>query len=77
MRRMKLEIVAIAAIASGYIGLSIPALAQNTPPPTGGSAVLPIPAPHFGGVIGSKASESTPDFPKPSARRMVPQMFCS
>jgi arylsulfatase A-like enzyme len=36
---------------------------QNTPP-TGGSAVLPVPQPQFGGVIGPKASESTPDFPK-------------
>jgi arylsulfatase A-like enzyme len=47
-----------------------PALAQQsaTPvqstPPAGGSAVLPIPQPQFGGVIGRKASESTPDFPK-------------
>src|SRR5215475_7993771 len=43
-----------------------PAFAQqaSTPPPVGGSAVLPIPQPQFGGVIGRKASESTPDFPK-------------
>jgi arylsulfatase A-like enzyme len=47
-----------------------PALAQqsSTPdrstPPAGGSAVLPVPQPQFGGVIGRKASESTPDFPK-------------
>ena len=46
------------------------ALAQETTtpgqstPPQGGSAVLPIPQPQFGGVIGRKASESTPDFPK-------------
>jgi hypothetical protein len=46
------------------------ALAQETStsgqnkPPQGGSAVLPIPQPQFGGVIGRKASESTPDFPK-------------
>ena len=31
---------------------------------TRSSAVLPIPQPQFGGVIGRKASESTPDFPK-------------
>jgi arylsulfatase A-like enzyme len=47
-----------------------PALAQQsaTPvqstSPAGGSAVLPIPQPQFGGVIGRKASESMPDFPK-------------
>jgi hypothetical protein len=47
-----------------------PALAQQSPtpdqspPPTGGSAVLPIPQPQFRGVIGRKASDSTPDFPK-------------
>jgi arylsulfatase len=46
------------------------ALAQETSTsgqpnsPLGGSAVLPIPQPQFGGVIGRKASESTPDFPK-------------
>ena len=45
-----------------------PALAQQSPdqspPPTGGSAVLPVPQPQFSGVIGRKASDSTPDFPK-------------
>lgn len=47
-----------------------PALAQQSPtpnqgaPPIGGSAVLPIPQPQFRGVIGRKASDSTPDFPK-------------
>src|SRR5262245_65665857 len=46
-----------------------PALAQESPPsgitaPSGGSAVLPVPQPQFGGVIGRKADESTPDFPK-------------
>src|SRR5262245_44887857 len=45
------------------------ALAQQPSPsastgPIGGSAVLPVPQPQFGGVIGRKASESTPDFPK-------------
>src|SRR5262249_10181475 len=45
------------------ISLSSPALAQDTPP-QGGSAVLPIQQRLFGGVIGRKASDSTPDFPK-------------
>jgi Sulfatase len=47
---------------------SCPALAQQTANqvtlPAGGSAVLPAPQPQFRGVIGRKASESTPDFPK-------------
>jgi arylsulfatase len=30
----------------------------------GGSVVLPVPQPRFGGVVGRKASESKPDFPK-------------
>jgi hypothetical protein len=58
------ESVAIAALVSGCIGLSRPALAQSTPMPTGGSAVLPAPEPRFGGIIGRKASESKPDFPQ-------------
>jgi arylsulfatase A-like enzyme len=33
-------------------------------PPTGGSPILPVPNPPFGGVIGRKAKESKPDFPK-------------
>jgi arylsulfatase len=57
------ETVVIAAAVS-CIGLSNPALAQGTPPSTGGSAVLPAPEPPFGGVIGRTAKESTPDFPK-------------
>src|SRR5215470_17313244 len=32
--------------------------------PTGGSPILPVPDPPFGGVIGRKANESKPDFPK-------------
>src|SRR5262249_15625015 len=46
------------------------ALAQQTSspkpstPPAEGSAVLPVPQPQFRGVIGRKASDSTPDFPK-------------
>ena len=47
-----------------------PALAQQSSSPdqitlpSGGSAVLPVPQPQFRGVIGRKASESTPDFSK-------------
>src|SRR5215471_6567714 len=47
-----------------------PALAQQASipdqgtPPAGGSAVLPVPQPQFRGIIGRKASDSTPDFPK-------------
>src|SRR5262245_50531171 len=33
-------------------------------PPTGGSPVLPVPAPPFHGVIGRTAKDSKPDFPK-------------
>ena len=56
------ESALILAVCS-CIALSSPARAQDTPPQAG-SAVLPIPQPQFGGVIGRKASESTPDFPK-------------
>jgi arylsulfatase A-like enzyme len=59
-----LEGVAIAALVSACIGLSSPALAQSTPMPAGGSAVLPAPEPRFGGIIGRKAKESKPDFPQ-------------
>jgi arylsulfatase A-like enzyme len=58
------EGVAIAALVSACIGLSRPALAQSTPLPTGGSAILPAPEPQFHGVIGRKASDSKPDFPQ-------------
>ena len=40
--------------------------AQDKPaenPSTGGSPILPVPDPPFGGVIGRKANESKPDFP--------------
>jgi arylsulfatase A-like enzyme len=36
----------------------------STSPPTGGSSLLPVPDAPFGGIIGRKASESKPDFPK-------------
>src|SRR5215468_7661673 len=58
------ETVAIAAAVMGCIGLLTPAPAQDTRPPAGGSAVIPLPEPQFGGVIERTAKESTPDFPK-------------
>jgi arylsulfatase A-like enzyme len=64
LTRHLFEIVAIAAVIGSCIGLSSPALAQSVPPTQGGSVILPTPAPSFGGVIGRKASESKPDFPK-------------
>src|SRR5262244_325377 len=66
MRRTRhlFETVAIAAAVIGCVGLSTPASAQDTRQAAGGSAVLPVPAPQFGGVIGRTAKESTPDFPQ-------------
>jgi hypothetical protein len=66
MNRMKhlFGTTAVAAGISACIGLSGPALAQSTPAPTGGSAILPAPEPRFGGVIERKAKESEPDFPQ-------------
>ena len=61
------ETVAIAAALGSCIASSSSTLAQSTPPPPGGSVVLPAPEPRFGGVIGRKASESRPDFPKAMA----------
>jgi len=58
------EMVAIAAVIGSGIGLSNRALAQSAPPAPRGSVLLPAPAPPFEGVIGRKASESKPDFPK-------------
>ena len=49
-----------AATAAG--SLATPAAAQNSP--IGGQEILPVPDPPFGGVIGRKANESKPDFPK-------------
>jgi len=51
-------------VAAVSIGLSGVALAQSTPVRQGGSMLLPVPEQAFGGVIGRKASESKPDFPK-------------
>jgi len=64
LARHLFETAAIAAVVGSCIGLSTPALAQNAPPPSGGSVVLPVPQPRFGGVIGRKSRESKPDFPK-------------
>jgi Sulfatase len=58
------ECVAAAAIISGCICASSLALAEATTTPTGGSEILPAPEPQFHGIIGRKASESKPDFPK-------------
>jgi arylsulfatase A-like enzyme len=64
LTRHLFEMVAIAAVIGSCIGVSSPALPQSVPPAQGGSVILPTPAPSFGGVIGRKASESKPDFPK-------------
>jgi hypothetical protein len=63
-RRYLLETVAIGVVVSGCIGLSTPMLAQSTASPAAGSVILPAPEPQFGGIIGRKASESKPDFPR-------------
>src|SRR5258708_249281 len=63
-RKYLLETVAIAAVVSSCVGRSTVTLAQITPTPKGGSAILPTPEPGFGGIIGRKSSESKPDFPR-------------
>src|SRR5262249_884401 len=62
--RRLFEIVAIIAAVCCVLGLVNPAFAQGAPQAAGGSMVLPVPQPQFGGIIGRKASESKPDFPK-------------
>jgi arylsulfatase len=64
LTRHLFEMVAIAAVIGSCVGLSSRALAQSASPAPGGSVLLPAPAPPFEGVIGRKASESKPDFPK-------------
>jgi arylsulfatase len=50
---------------SGWLTTKLSAQQQSADkPPAGGAQVLPIPDPAFGGVIGGKAKESKPDFPK-------------
>jgi arylsulfatase A-like enzyme len=56
--------VAVAATIGTCIGVSGPALGQDAPSPAGSSMILPVPPSQFGGIIGRKASESTPDFPQ-------------
>ena len=64
-RKHLLETVAMTMVIGSCIGLSDRAVAQSvSPPPIGGSAILPAPEPQFGGIIGRKAKESKPDFPK-------------
>jgi arylsulfatase A-like enzyme len=78
MNRMKhlFGTTAVAAGISACIGLSGPALAQSTPAPSGGSAILPAPEPRFGGVIERKAKESKPDFPQAvTAPKGVPNVL--
>jgi arylsulfatase A-like enzyme len=58
------ECLAAAAIISACVGASSLAHAEVTAAPPGGSEILPAPEPRFHGIIGRKASESKPDFPK-------------
>src|SRR5215813_873420 len=62
--RRLFELVSIMAAVCCVLGLVNPAFAQGAPQAAGGSMVLPVPQPQFGGIIGRKASESKPDFPK-------------
>jgi arylsulfatase A-like enzyme len=56
---------AFLAAFAAFLGSELPAYAQSADSPTiGRSQILPVPDPPFRGVIGRKASESTPDFPK-------------
>src|SRR5262249_11501741 len=50
------------AAASAALSVSKPALSQTSP--ASGSEILPVPDKPFRGVIGRKATESKPDFPK-------------
>jgi hypothetical protein len=63
LSKHRLSLLAACCVAATLIAGCHPALAQVTLP-EGGSAVLPVPQAQFRGVIGRKASESTPDFPK-------------
>src|SRR5262245_43271683 len=71
--RMRTILPAMAMIVIGALfGTAWPGLLTNLyaedksreQSPTGGSQILPAPEPPFGGVIGRKANESRPDFPK-------------
>src|SRR5262245_63281145 len=45
-------------------GIAVGQNSTDSKPPTGGSPILPMLDAPFGGVIGRKANESKPDFPK-------------
>lgn len=66
--RFRTRIALLAASVSiVWLAGSSTVLAQDKPtdkPPAGGSPVLPAPDETFGGIVGRKASESKPDFPK-------------
>jgi hypothetical protein len=65
MNNKKHLLQSVAVIALGACtALWGPAFAQTPSTPQAGSAVLPAPEPRFGGIIGGKASESKPDFPR-------------
>jgi arylsulfatase len=73
MRVRTTFVTAALTTSSLLVGLAasggFPATAQAQDPstqksPTGGSPILPVPDAPFGGVIGRKAKESKPDFPK-------------
>jgi arylsulfatase len=65
-----LSLLTASCLGMTLAGGRYPALAQQSSSPdqitlpSGGAAVLPVPQPQFRGVLGRKASESTPDFPK-------------
>jgi len=63
MRHTRRQLLASVSSICAWIGTSGRAIAQ-TAPPAGGSPILPLPEPPFHGVIGRKASESKPDFPR-------------
>jgi len=63
MRHTRRQLLASVSFFCAWIGASRQAFAQTTPA-VGGSAILPAPEPQFQGVIGRKASESKPDFPR-------------
>jgi hypothetical protein len=64
LHRLRGSVALASSVMSVSVLLSSLALAQSTSSPQGGSVLLPVPEPQFGGIIGRKASESKPDFPK-------------
>ena len=74
--------VVVAGALLGWLaasGLPVNVFGQDKPEklPTGGSPVLPVPVEPFGGVIGRKANESKPDFPKDVSAPRVRPTSCS